>query len=60
VRVGGEHVAITQDEVPGAQQRHELAFVTIGEVRGVNQAERRGREQFLFLAFARGALDEFG
>ena len=53
-------VAVAEHQVTGAQQRHELAFVAICKIRRVNQAERGGREQLLFLALAGGALDELG
>ena len=37
-----------------------MPFVTIGKIRGVDQTERRRREQFAFFAFARGGFDQLG
>ena len=59
-REGGEDVAVAQHEVAGAQQRHQLPLVAVGEIRRVNEAEGGGREQFALLAFAGGGLDELG
>src|SRR5208282_701518 len=57
---GGKDVAVAQDEVTGAQQRHQVTFVAVGEVRGVDEAEGGGGQQFSFLALARGGFDELG
>ena len=56
----GENIAVAEHDVTGAQQRHQLAFVAVGEIRGVDEAEGGGREQFAFFAFAGRGLDEFG
>ncbi len=37
-----------------------MSFIAVGEVRGVDQAERCGREQLAFLAFARCGFDQLG
>ena len=37
-----------------------MAFVAVGKVRGVDEAEGGGGEQFAFFALAGGGLDEFG
>jgi len=37
-----------------------MALVAVGKIRGVNQAERRGRKQFALFAFARGGFHELG
>ena len=56
----GENVAVGQHEVAGAEQRQDLPFVAVGEVRGVDERKRRRREELAFLAFGRGFLDEDG
>ena len=58
-RKRGENVAVAQHHVAGAQQRQQMAFVAVGEIRRVNQAERRRREQFAFFALAGGRFDQF-
>ena len=41
---GGIDITVAQDDVTGAQQGHQLPFVTIGEIGGVDEAEsRRGK-----------------
>ncbi len=59
-RERGEDVAIAQHEVARAQQRHELPFVSVREIRRVDEAERRRREQGHLLALARRGLHEVG
>ena len=48
----GENITVAQHDVTGAQERQQMAFVAIGKIRGVNQAESGGRKQFAFFAFA--------
>ena len=55
-----ESIAVAQHDVTGAQQRQQMAFVAVGKIRRVDQAERRRREQFAFFAFARGGFDQLG
>ena len=57
---GGEDVAVAQDDVAGAQQRHQVALVAVGKVGGVDEAEGGGREQLALLALAGGGLDQLG
>ena len=56
----GENIAVAQHDVTGAQQRHQMAFVTISEIGRVNQAEGGGRKQFALFAFAGGGFYQFG
>ena len=57
---GGENVTVAQHDVTGAQQRDQLPFVTVGEIRRVNEAEGGGREQFALFSLAGGVLDQLG
>ena len=57
---GGEDVAVAQDDVAGAQQRHQVPFVAVGEIGGVNEAEGGRREQLALLALAGGGFDQLG
>lgn len=59
-RVGGEHVAVAEHEIAGAQQRHELAFIAVGEVRGVNQAEGGRREKLGLFPLAGRTFHQLG
>src|SRR5204863_3953033 len=38
----------------------QMPLIAVGEVRGVDEAERRGREQFALLALARRGFDQLG
>ena len=55
---GGENVAVAQHDVTGAQKGHELAFVAVGEIGGVNQAESCGGKQLAFFSLAGGVFDQ--
>ena len=57
---GGEDIAVAQDQVTGAQQRDQLPFIAVGEIGGMDQAERVGRKQLPLLSLARGILDQLG
>ena len=59
-RERGENVAVAQHDVARAQQRQQMAFVAVGKIRRVDQAEGRRREQFALFALARGGFDQFG
>ena len=54
----GENVAIAQNEIAGAQERKELAFVAVGKIGGVDEAEGGRGEEFALFSFAGGVLDE--
>jgi len=49
-RVGGEDVPVGQDEIPGLEERQDVPLVPVGEVRGVEEAERGGRQKALLLS----------
>ena len=54
-----EDISIAQHQIACAQQRDQLPFVAVAEIRGVNQAERRRCQQFAFFSFAGRGLDQF-
>jgi hypothetical protein len=56
----GEYVTIAEDDITGAQERNELAFVTVGKVGGMDEAEGGGSEKFALFTFAGGAFDKRG
>jgi len=57
---GGEDEAVAEDDVTGLEEGNELAFVAVGEVGGVDEAEGGGGEEILFLALAGGGFDQGG
>ena len=59
-RERGENIAVAQHDVAGAQQRQQMAFVTVGEIRRVNEAERRRRQQLALFALAGGGFHQLG
>src|SRR5207237_9940748 len=56
---GSEDVAIAQNQIAGAQQGNEVAFVTVREIGSMNKAESRRGEEFAFFTFARRGFDDF-
>src|SRR5262249_15953841 len=54
-----ENVAVAKHDVTRAQQRHQMALVTIRKISGVNQAESGGRQQLPLFTLARRRLDDF-
>src|SRR6185369_331295 len=59
-RESSKDVAIAEHDVAGAKQRDKVAFVAVGEVRGMNETESGGGQQFPFLALAGGGFDQLG
>src|SRR5690348_16446719 len=51
---GRVDVAVGEDEMAAAQERENLAFVTVGKISGVNQRKSHGSEQAALFAAARG------
>src|ERR1700722_38536 len=56
----GKNVAVAKHDVTSAQERDELPFIAVGKIRGVDEAEGRGREQFALFALAGGTFDDLG
>ena len=59
-REGGEDVAVAQHDIAGPQQRHQVPFVAIREIRRMDEAEGGRRQQLALLALAGGGFDQLG
>ena len=57
---GGVDVAVAEDDIPGAQQGNQVSFVTVGEIRGVDETECCWGEKVCLFALAGCAFNQIG